>query len=513
MIEQYDLPHVVPSNSPIFYLGLGLPRVGYNMVKRLLNEGFYTNIGIFPGVPVKCCGLRLAITNGQTEDDIKNVLDAYRYHFPRVLEEEGQTVEDISSNFNLPFEKASKRYPATTQKNTEEVLDIQHETSIQNIDKVLWDSLLGENGTFDWEGCRFLEENFCDNPEPENNWKFHYLIIKDQNKKPVLATFFTELLSKDDMIASAEVSRQIEEVRKKDKYYLTSKVIMMGSLLTVGDHLYIDKSCPQWRAAMLEMVRIMNEEKLKCGASTIQLRDLDTKDAEMSSFLVKEGLVKVEMPDAHVIENANWDSVDSYIGTLSVNARRNLKKTVLKTVDDYEVILRKSALPELDGESIRANVSLEEIEYWYQLYLNVKRDSYNLNTFTIPFKIFKNLVTSPNWDIFELKLKSVDNPNPVAVVFCYLSSSKNYSPFMIGLDYDYVISHGCYRQGIFQSVLRASKLKCNRIYLGMDASVEKQKFGSVIVPKSVYVQMNDNYNMEFIESVYNKAGSHGKARV
>ncbi len=57
------------------YEDLVLPRVGYNMVKRLLNEGFYTNIGIFPGVLVKCCGLRLAVTNGQAQDDI-NILAA-----------------------------------------------------------------------------------------------------------------------------------------------------------------------------------------------------------------------------------------------------------------------------------------------------------------------------------------------------------------------------------------------------------------------------------------------------
>src|SRR5882762_78172 len=126
-IEQYDLPHVIPSNSPIFYIGLGLPRVGYNMVRRLLNEGFYTNIGIFPGVPVKCCGLRLAVTNGQTEEDIKNVLNAFRYHFPKVLEEEGQTIEDISANFNLPFEKASKRYAVVLKKSSADTLDIQHE--------------------------------------------------------------------------------------------------------------------------------------------------------------------------------------------------------------------------------------------------------------------------------------------------------------------------------------------------------------------------------------------------
>src|SRR5258708_17475850 len=269
IIDQYDLPLVLPSDSPIFYLGLGLPRVGYKMVKRLLDDGFYTNIGIFPGVPVKCCGLRLAITNGQSDEDIKNVLEAFQYHFPRVLEEEGQTVENISTNFDLPFEQTSKRYTPVSKETTD--MDIQLEPTINNIDKTLWNDLLGANGTFDWEGCKFLEETYSNNPEQENNWKFHYLVIRDQKKHPVLATFFTELLCKDDMITSADASRQIEEDRKKDKYFLTSKVVMMGSLLSVGDHLYIDRTHMSWKPAVLEMIRLMNDVKIKSGATAVQL--------------------------------------------------------------------------------------------------------------------------------------------------------------------------------------------------------------------------------------------------
>lgn len=505
LVKQFDLPLVLPSNSPIFYIGLGLPRVGYAMVKKLLEEGFYTNIGIFPGVPVKCCGLRLAVTNGQTEDDIKNVLEAFQYHFPKVLEEQGQTVEDISSNFNLPFEETAKRYSSVDTVSLEPTLTVQHETTIQAIDKPLWDTLLGENGTFDWEGCRFLEETFCNNEDPENNWKFHYLILRDQNKKPVLATFFTELLCKDDMVAPADVSRQIEEIRKKDRYHLTSRVIMMGSMLSVGEHWYVDRQSPYWQQAVLEMVRIMNEEKVKANATALHLRDLDSDDEEMNTFLIKEGFIKVEMPDTHIIENMDWETTETYVNSLSSNARRNLRKTVLKTENDYEIHLRKSA--SMDDRSPMASsteVSSAEIDYWYQLYLNVKKNSFNLNTFDIPKKLFSKVLTQPNWDIFELKLKSGETTQPVAAVFCYMSSKRNYSPFMIGLDYNYVVSHGCYRQGMFQSILRANRLKCDKVYLGMDASIEKQKFGSKVVRKSVFIQASDNYNFEFMETVYNK---------
>lgn len=493
IIDHYDLPLVLPSDSPIFYLGLGLPRVGYNMVKRLLDEGFYTNVGIFPGVPVKCCGLRLAITNGQSDEDIKNVLEAFQYHFPRVLEEEGQTVENISANFDLPFEQTSKRYTPVSEKETTG-LDVQLEPTINNIDKTVWDNLLGDNGTFDWEGCKFLEETYSNNPEPENNWKFHYLVIRDEKKQPVLATFFSELLCKDDMIASADASRQIEEDRKKDKYFLTSKVVMMGCLLSVGDHLYLNKKSERWKTAILEMIRIMNDIKLKSGATAVQLRDIDTNDTELSDFLIKEGLVKIEMPDTHVLHKADWQTEEEYMmKRLSTKARWHFRRNILDKRDYYNVNL-------LTGKK---KVTKEQVQEWRRLYKNVKDKSLNINTYELPQKYFENIINHPNWEVIELRLKTEDQPL-VAVGFCYISAKNNYSIMAVGMDYTYVLSHGCYRQSLYQSVVRANELKCGKLYLGMDASVEKRKFGVEVIQKSVFVQAADNFNMELIGAVYSQ---------
>ena len=205
------------------------------------------------------------------------MLAAYQYHFPKLLEEERQTVEDISNNFNISFQEAKEKYSPAISVETESPFHVQHETSIQKIDKELWDDLLGDNGTFDWEGCRFIEETFRDNPEPENNWDLHYIIIREKaTSKPILATFFSVLLCKDDMIAPASVSKQIEEIRKQDKYYLTSKVVMMGSLISEGDHLYIDRLNPNWKEALRKAIEVMTELMNSSGASMIQLRDIDS---------------------------------------------------------------------------------------------------------------------------------------------------------------------------------------------------------------------------------------------
>ena len=479
IIDRYDLPLVLPSDSPIFYIGLGLPRVGYNMVRRLMSEGFYTNIGIFPGVPVKCCGLRLAITNGQTDEDIVGVLDAFQYHFPKVLEEEGQTVEDISTNFNLPFEQTAQRYSII--KDDETSLSIQHETSIEKIDKVMWDDLLGDNGTFDWNGCRFLEETFCDNPEPENNWKFHYLVLRDKKNRPVLATFFTELLCKDDMISPADVSRQIEEIRRKEKYHLTSKVVMMGSLMSLGEHLYIDRESPVWRSALLEMIRIMSEAKKQSNASAILLRDFNTSDIELRDFLAQEGFVRSDMFNDHVIESLNWASDHEFMEKMSAKSRVHFRKYVLPNQPLFSV-------------KINSSVSEDLIEEKYQLYKEVKDRGFDMNTFDLPRKFFQNLGRYSSWELIELSLN--DSANIIGFGICYKSPTNNYVPMVVGLNYSANATYGTYRQILFQAVKRAATLKCKKLYFGYGADIEKQKFGTNPVAKSVYIQADDNYNFE-----------------
>jgi 7-keto-8-aminopelargonate synthetase-like enzyme len=481
IIDRYDLPLVLPSNSPIFYIGLGLPRVGYNMVKRLLNEGFYTNIGIFPGVPVKCCGLRLAITNGQTETDIKNVLDAFQYHFPKVLAEEGQTVEDISSNFNLPFETTAKRYVPVKFEAPKSALTVQHEHSINKIDKETWNSLLADNGTFDWDGCHFLEETFSGNPEPENNWAFHYLIFRDEAFKPILATFFTELLCKDDMIAPADVSRQVEAIRKKDKYHLTSKVVMMGSLMSLGEHLYLDRTSPLWKEAMLQMVRIMNEVKQSKSASALILRDFNTADTELRDFLNEEGFVRADMFNDHVLDNLNWNTDEEYLSMISGKSRVHMRKYILPNQPLFSVRVNQSVSPEC-------------LEEKYALYKQVKDRGFDMNTFDLPKKFFLNLGKYPAWELIELSLN--DSANIIGFGICYKSPTNNYIPMVVGLNYQANSTYGTYRQILFQAVKRAARLKSKKLYFGFGADVEKQKFGTSPVPKSAYIQADDNYNME-----------------
>jgi 7-keto-8-aminopelargonate synthetase-like enzyme len=70
----YGLPLVNHSFSPIFYFGMGSENNAYQMVRKMLDAGFFTCICNYPLVPQKNAGVRMCLTTHLTFDDIENAL-------------------------------------------------------------------------------------------------------------------------------------------------------------------------------------------------------------------------------------------------------------------------------------------------------------------------------------------------------------------------------------------------------------------------------------------------------
>lgn len=477
LIKQQKLPYVFSSGSPIFYIGLGIPAMAYNMVRQLIREGFYVDIGIFPGVPLKRTGIRLAINNHMSFADIKQVIDAIARCYPKALLEEQQSVADIGKHFRMDFSYARHLDPPKQANGPS--LSLRHATSIQHVEKDVWNRLLGDRGTFDWDGCAFLEEVFQHHEEPENNWKFHYYLVYEE-EKPIFATFVTELLNKDDMLSMASVSEQVEAERRKDPYYLTSRVMMMGSLLTEGEHLYLDKSSLQWQNAMTLFIEDVQNRQEACGASGIYLRDLPAADEEIKAYLIDKGFAKNDMPDSWVIEDLTWDNAEEMVSRLSYRSRKHVRQNVYRHLADYTIRINE---PKQDN-----------IDVWYDLYKQVKNKNLKLNTFALPRKIFEKALEHPQWDIIELYINDQTTPQLAGVVFSYHTHS-NYCPMFLGIDYAYNQSHAVYRQIIYQLIMRAKQLRCKKIYLGVEASEEKRKFGATPKQHALFIQINENFSL------------------
>ena len=85
LLKEYDLPVVCFSQSPIFYIKLGLPHVAGDMAKYLLDGGFYTNHGIYPAVSRRKSGIRFTLTRHLTAEDIQGLIEAIARNLPKVL--------------------------------------------------------------------------------------------------------------------------------------------------------------------------------------------------------------------------------------------------------------------------------------------------------------------------------------------------------------------------------------------------------------------------------------------
>ena len=490
MLKKYRLPVITENNAAVFFIGMHLPKLGYNMVRRMLDAGYYVNLGIFPAVPMKNTGIRFTITRLHSFRQIEEMICTMAEELPKALKEEGMSIADIYRAFRMPIpEEVMIERQVHSVINQVLSLHVQHYKSITDIRKDQWNDLFQNKGTFDWEGLRMLEETFCNNTLPENNWHFDYIFIRDVlTGKPVLATFLTTAIWKDDMLAAAGISENVELKRYRDPYYLTSTVVATGSLLTEGEHIYIDRNSLYWKDAMHLFFNQLNQLQENYGANSIALRDFQQIDDELESFLVDNGFFKTAMPDNHVVTDLTWKDEQSFYQSLSRCNRDHLRKQVKRHQEKFEIGIAK-------------NPTAADIDQWYALYRNVKDHSLALNTFLLPKQLFENIACNPNWEVLTLKLKSgPGNNSTVAVVFCHCSS-ENYNPMIIGLDYTYNADFKVYRQALYQVVLRAKKLGKKRVNLGFSAGIEKKKLGALSSSIYAFMQTRDSYHAAILASM------------
>jgi len=76
-----------------------------------------------------------------------------------------------------------------------------------------------------------------------------------------------------------------------------------------------------------------------------------------------------------------------------------------------------------------------------------------------------------------------------------------YAAFMCGLDYTYVREHGTYRQLLFQIGKRAQARGMRLVRLGMDADVEKNRYGTRVEQSLAYGQVRDTYNASVLRDI------------
>ncbi len=489
LLKETNLPLIDDNNSPVFYIGTGTPQTGYNFVQRLLKEHFYVNLGLFPAVPVKNTGVRITVSRHNKKEDIKQLVQAMVYHHPKALEETATDLNKVRRAFRMaPLEEKD------TSKSTGG-LSLELFNSIQKVSKEEWNQLYAGKGVLDWEGQLFLENVFSNNKEKEHQWEFLYVVIRDNNKKIVLAAPLTHARWKDDLLAPASTSLRVEQKRKEvGKYYLTSMVLSLGSMFTEGEHLYLDQEHPEKEKALGQLLDKMEElESTLQDTQMLALRDFEEPNP-FNSFLHDKGFIKVNMPDCCYFEDFSWSNRKEFFSILSKKSRRHFSKDIepFEELLDFEVV---------------ENASEEQLKSFHVLYENVRQNNPGLNTFPFPDKLFHEMNSNDNWEFLIVYIKAAHSHSGkrelIGVMFSYKNSGRTYVPSFVGMDYSYSEEFSVYRQLLFQTILRAKELNFSRIDFGLTAAFEKRKLGATVQPKVCYVQAKDNFSLELLETMHN----------
>lgn len=478
LLELTDLPLVHKNDSPVFYIGTGLPATGYNFVSKMMNAGFFVNLGLFPAVPVKNTGVRITISRHNELMDIKALVDAMNYYFPLAMEETHTDLTKIYHSFGI--QKTEKNNVRDSQNDE---LNLECTTTIQQMDKKEWDTCFSGKGTFDWDGLNLIEKVFTNNNLQEHNWSFYYITIKDKEGKMVLAVSLTRALLKNDMLSNVNTSKIIEEMREQNPYYMTDVVLSSGSVFSEGAHLFLDDDHPLHIKSMRLFLEKLDQIKTQVGAKLIILRDFE-KTNTLNPFFHEQGFISIDMPDACELTNLNWIDEDAYLNTLSKRSKKHFRKEI-KAYESYFTF------------SIVKDPTPPQIDHFYSLFEQVWNNNLGINTFKFPKKLFIEMGKDPKWEflVLSLKAEAKNSDNAIGVMFC-THSSGSYIPSLIGMDYDQNEKFNTYRQLLYKTIQRANELGFTKVDLGLSASFEKRKLGATLIPKLAYVQADDNFSLE-----------------
>jgi hypothetical protein len=475
--------------------------VAYRLIARLRTAGFHANTASFPAVPAKRSGARLTITAHHTEDDVAGVVAALAEHLPGAIADEGASIDDLYRAFARQLRgrpRLSARRIMHARTPVRPALRLEHAGSIECVDAAEWDRLLGGRGAFDSAALRTFESVFADPTasSAEDAWKFHYLLVRDQCGAPVAATFFTTALWKDDMLASAVVSQEVERRRTEadDAYHLTSPTVGMGSLITEGDHLWFDRD-RDWRGALRLVLQAARKVEDEAGAAAVVLRDLPDGDEDLHAFLLGEGLFRLPVNSTWV-RDVDFADDEAFLAGLTRKHRYHQRRRVLSRESEYRVEVLAGGSPEATALGRAARDEL------YQLYRAVHARSLELNVFPLPPQVMDAVLDHPGWEIVLLHLPDrAAGPVAFSVQHVVPGDGGHVAPVFVGLDYAYVAQHDSYQQLLFQALRSAQRHGASQVLYGMSADLQKARFGARPEKRWAYVQATETFNTAVLARV------------
>jgi 7-keto-8-aminopelargonate synthetase-like enzyme len=481
--RELGLPLLFPSEAvPIRFIGLGPRAASVALAAQLRERGLLASCALFPAVPAHQTGIRFTLTRHHTQGDVERLLEEIARCLPSALSAGGVTRADVERAFGLAASGPRAPKPAAA------ALRCHHAESIGALDVGEWNRLLGARG-FEPSFLRYLERTFGPHQKPESRWGFHYYRVADAAGRPVLATFFTVARMKDDLFAPSALSRKVEARRREDPGWLTSRVVGMGSPFSEGEALFLDRD-GSWRDALGLVVERASELAESAGAALLVLRDLPVGDEALDRQLLELGFAELPAPDTFALEIA-WRSREEYLAGLSRRARRFQQRVIEPLAGVFET--RVLVPGDRASDAFWAHL--------HRLYLEVWRQSFELNTFALPEDFLPRMLDHAGFEIVTLTRRARLADRPAALPDAFFAAYRgagHYLALVVGLERRSIRGHELYRRCIAAALERAEGLGVHQLRLGMGAPLEKRRFGARRVPRKVWFQARDHFHADVI---------------
>ena len=105
LLNEASLPMMSSPDSAIKFLAVGDLEIGYKLIRKMINEGYFVNIAMFPAVSINNTGMRFSLNRLISMEHIKRFVELLRYHYFMTLKEHNTSVEVVLKSFKNPVSK------------------------------------------------------------------------------------------------------------------------------------------------------------------------------------------------------------------------------------------------------------------------------------------------------------------------------------------------------------------------------------------------------------------------
>ncbi len=105
LLANSGLPILSHPDSPIKFIGIGDLETGFKLNKKVLDEGYFVNMALFPTVSLNNTGMRFTITRHVSLNQIYDFVEVLKFHYFKTLQEAGMEIRTVQKFFKLPLGK------------------------------------------------------------------------------------------------------------------------------------------------------------------------------------------------------------------------------------------------------------------------------------------------------------------------------------------------------------------------------------------------------------------------